>query len=284
MTKGGEQEYVALINELLDGPFEENRTGTRTSRKFGVCINYDLRGGKIPLFSCKKTDYKIILDELLWFISGSTDTKKLNSKIWDKNTSKKVLEEKGLWHYREGDLGPSYGFQWRHAGEQYLGCDMDYGGVDQLQEMVNLLKKEPYSRRNLVSSWSPTQLKEMALPPCHVLFQMLVKDVNKLTCVIIQRSGDLGLGVPFNVASYATLTHIMAKLTGLEATSLTHVINDAHVYENHVEGLRNLEVDPESNPILEISEDVHSLEDLRPEQFRITGYKPKKQRRLKMVV
>ena len=181
--------------------------------------------------------WRVCLKELLWFISGSTDNGKLKEqgvKIWNKNASREFLDSLGFWDRMEDDLGPVYGHQWRHFNAPYLDCDIDYRGegVDQLKYIENMLKNEETrnSRRILMSAWNPCQIPQMALPPCHVLSQFHVTEGNKLSCSVYQRSADVGLGLPFNIASYSFLTHLLAKHCDLEASELIHTIGDAHIY------------------------------------------------------
>ena len=203
----GEIEYLRLLRKVLfEGPMRETRN-SRVHSLFGERMVFDLRRG-FPLLTTKKMGYKTILRELLWFISGSTSNRDLQAKrvhIWDQNASKEFLESRGL-EYAEGDLGPIYGFQWRHAGATYVGSQAEYQGqgVDQLREIINLIKTDPHSRRIVMNAWNPPDLPKMALPPCHVMCQFYVNtEEHTLDCQMYQRSGDMFLGVPFNIASYA---------------------------------------------------------------------------------
>lgn len=238
-----EEEYLRTVRDIVKNGIErDDRTGTGTIALFGKQMRFSLKGGRLPLLTTKKMNFFLIVGELLWFISGNTDSKMLSSmgiKIWDMNGSKDNLKKLGFGDREEGDLGPVYGFQWRHWGAEYKGCKEDYTGkgVDQLMNVINLIKNDPCSRRIVMSAWNPTDLEDMVLPPCHILVQFIVSGKD-LTCILYQRSGDMGLGVPFNIASYALLTHIVAHSTGLNAIELIHNIGDAHVYLDHVDALK----------------------------------------------
>ena len=273
----GENQYLQLLQKVLrQGTKQTTRNATVLSL-FGERMVFDLQQG-FPLLTTKQMGYKTILRELLWFISGSTSNKELQDKrvhIWDQNASKEFLESRGL-DYEEGDLGPVYGFQWRYAGAEYKGCHEGYGGqgIDQLQNIVDLLRNDPHSRRILMSAWNPQDLDKMALPPCHVMCQFYVNsDNHTLDCQLYQRSGDMFLGVPFNIASYAFLTHILCKITGYKPGKLIHVLGDVHLYEDHVEQARTqLMRVPISFPEITIS-GVTDIDHIEEEMITITGYK-----------
>jgi dihydrofolate reductase/thymidylate synthase len=259
-------QYFNLIHKVLDkGELRDNRTNETTLSIFGARMEFDLSNNTIPLLTSKKMFWRGIVEELLWFISGSTDTQILANKgihIWDGNSSPEFLGKLGL-----PDVGPIYGFQWRHFGAEYNGCAENYAGmgVDQLKECIRLIKEDPFSRRIIISSWNPTQLSQMALPPCHMMCQFYVSnDKTQLSCQMCQRSADIALGVPFNIASYALLTHIIASICGLKANKLIHVIGDAHIYSSHIDALRKqinsnvkhkfprVEINPKKNNIDEL--------------------------------
>ena len=205
------------------------------------------------------------MEELLWFIRGSTNSNELHDKgvnIWDANGSREFLDNLGFQHRQTGDLGPVYGFQWRHFGADYADMASDYSGqgVDQLAEVVNLIKNDPQSRRIILSAWNPRAQTLMALPPCHVISQFYVEK-GKLSCLMFQRSGDMGLGVPFNVASYSLLTCMIAQVCQLGRGEFVHVIGDTHVYRNHVEPLRTqLDRHPLPFPVLKLNPGVMNIE------------------------
>lgn len=244
-----------------------------------------------------------MLAELLWFVSGATSSLPLSEqgvKIWDGNGSREFLDNVGLSHRAVGDLGPVYGFQWRHFGAEYVDAGTDYTGqgVDQLADVVHKLRTNPYDRRIIMSAWNPKDLKIMALPPCHMFAQFYVsyprsaaagqdeKPKGHLHCQLYQRSCDMGLGVPFNIASYALLTHMLAHVCDLVPGSLTHVMGDAHVYADHVEALRTqLEREPRDFPELEIRrEKGGSIDGWKVEDFVVKGYDPHKSIAMKMSV
>ncbi|KAK4120613.1 thymidylate synthase [Parathielavia appendiculata] len=301
-----EYEYLDLVREILDsGELRQDRTGTGTYSIFAPRpLKFSLnRDGTpiLPLLTTKRVFTKAVIAELLWFISGDTSSHTLSSqgvKIWDGNGSREFLNSLGLTDREVGDLGPVYGFQWRHFGARYVDAKTDYTGqgVDQLARIVHTLRTNPYDRRLILSAWNPTDLPRMVLPPCHMFAQFYVsypgsrttkpaisnnKPQGHLHCQLYQRSCDMGLGVPFNIASYALLTHMLAHVCGLVPGSLTHVMGDAHVYLNHVEALRTqLEREPRDFPELELARPAPPGEDTidgwKPEEFIIKGYNPHK--------
>lgn len=267
----------------------------------------------LPLLTTKRVFTKAVIAELLWFIAGSTSSLPLSEagvKIWDGNGSREFLDNVGLSHREVGDLGPVYGFQWRHFGADYVDAKTDYTGqgVDQLAGVIHQLKTNPFDRRMILSAWNPRDLKKMALPPCHMFAQFYVsypgqrrKDKNAegadasgetqrpkghLHCQLYQRSCDMGLGVPFNIASYALLTHMIAHVCDLVPGSLTHVMGDAHVYLDHVEALEvQVAREPRDFPELEIKREKGcSIDGWAAEDFVIKGYSPHKAIAMKMSV
>ena len=290
-----ERQYLDLIQKILKEGIERgDRTGTGTKSLFGAQMRFDLRDGTLPLLTTKRTFWRGVAEELLWFISGSTNANLLRDKgihIWDGNASKEFLETRGLGHRQEGDLGPVYGFQWRHFGAEYKDMHADYTGqgVDQLAECIDKIKHNPEDRRILLSAWNPNALHEMALPPCHLLAQFYVDTTkNELSCHMYQRSADMGLGVPFNIASYALLTHLMAHVTGRKPGELVHTLGDAHVYLNHIEPLEEqLERTPRPFPKLQIQNDpdrTKTIDDFTYEDLDVLGYHPYKAISMKMAV
>ena len=228
-----EYQYLDIINNIFENGHEcDDRTGTGILSYFGAQMRFNLSEG-FPLLTTKKVFFRGVITELLWFLRGSTDAKELekdNVHIWDGNTSREFLDSLGFKERREGDGGPIYGFNFRHYGANYKDCDTDYGneGIDQVQYVLDGIRNNPNSRRLLINLWNPVTLGEMVLPPCHVLYQFRVYG-DKLSCSMYQRSGDIGLGVPFNIASAALMTYIFAKLTNKIPGELVHSIG-THIF------------------------------------------------------
>ncbi|KAJ3311464.1 Thymidylate synthase [Blyttiomyces sp. JEL0837] len=248
-----ESQYLSLIQAILThGEQRNDRTGTGTLSLFAPPqMRFSLLDNVLPLFTTKRVALRAVFEELMWFIRGCTDSVKLSEKgvkIWEGNGSREALDRVGLVGNRVGDLGPVYGFQWRHFGAEYKGPEADYTGegVDQLFEVIKKIKENPTDRRILLSAWNPKDLTKMALPPCHLLSQFHVSNTSqqdpssplRLSCQLYQRSADMGLGVPFNVASYALITILLSYVTGLEPGNLIITLGDAHVYMDHVEALK----------------------------------------------
>lgn len=224
------------------GKKRSDRTGVGTVSIFGAQMRFSLRNNIFPLLTTKRVFWRAVAEELLWFIKGSTNAKELQDKnihIWDGNSTREFLDKMGFADREEGDLGPVYGFQWRHFGAEYKTCHDDYTGkgIDQLNEVIERIKKNPNDRRIIMSAWNVVDIPKMALPPCHCFVQFYVAD-GELSCQLYQRSADMGLGVPFNIASYALLTYMIAHVTGLKPGDFVHTIGDAHVYLNHIEPLK----------------------------------------------
>ena len=270
-----EKQYIELIHNILqNGTKEESRNGTTISI-FGNKMVFDLSNGTVPLLTTKKLAWKTCFRELMWFVSGCTDNTKLqekNVKIWNANGSREFLDSRGLQHIAVNDLGPVYGHQWRHFNASYETCHSNYEGkgVDQLKNIINALKDpgQHTSRRLIMSAWNPCQLDEMALPPCHVLVQFKVRESKYLSCLLYQRSGDVGLGVPFNIASYSFLCHILAHFCGLEADKLVYVLGDAHIYEDHIEPLKEqIKREPLEFPQMHFSQIPNTVEEYSEEHI-----------------
>lgn len=205
-------------------------------------MRFDLRNDVMPLLTTKRVFWRAVVEELLWFVRGSTDAKELQAKnvrIWDGNSTREFLDKSGFQDREEGDLGPVYGFQWRHFGAEYKACGDDYAGqgIDQLNDVITRIRNNPNDRRIIMCAWNAADLPKMALPPCHCLVQFYVAD-GELSCQLYQRSADMGLGVPFNIASYALLTYMIAHVTSLKTGDFVHTLGDAHVYLNHIEPLK----------------------------------------------
>ncbi|XP_065070460.1 thymidylate synthase-like [Rhopilema esculentum] len=284
-----EHQYLNLIKHVLShGKKKNDRTGTGTISVFGTQMRFSLREN-FPLLTTKRVFWRGVAEELLWFIKGSTNAKELSEKgvhIWDANGSKEFLEGRGLGHREEGDLGPVYGFQWRHFGAEYSDMHANYKnkGIDQLAEVIKLIKNNPDDRRIIMSAWNPVDLPKMALPPCHSFVQFYVCD-GELSCQMYQRSGDIGLGVPFNIASYSLLTCMIAHVCNLKPGDFVHTIGDAHVYANHVDALKiQIEREPRPFPTLKFKRNITDIDDFKFEDFELEGYKPHPKIKMEMAV
>lgn len=310
----GETAYLALVREVIErGEIRPDRTGAGTKSLFGRQLRFSLADGTLPLLTTKRVNYAAVADELVWFLSGSTNANDLSSKIWDSNSTREFLDSRGLTKNAAGDLGPVYGFQWRKWGAPYgsgsaaRALENDgtsqkrhpQDGIDQINECVRLLRTDPYSRRIVLSGWNVADLDKMALPPCHILCQFYVSgpqsssnrattngnktaadgDGNaieaapmRLSCSVYQRSADLGLGLPFNIASYALLTHLFAKTVGMVAHELVFSIGDAHVYLPHIHGLeRQLARVPFAFPKVRLA-DGADVNNVTAADFTVLGY------------
>jgi thymidylate synthase len=283
MENHEEQQYLNLIKNILEnGTWEEGRNG-KTKSIFGNMMRFSLKDGKIPILTTKKTAWKTCLKELLWFIRGDTDNKLLQEQgvhIWDGNTTREFLDSRGLKDYREGLIGPGYGFQWRHFGGDYDSSEAGVKeggnrGVDQLQQIIDALKDpaQRTSRRLIMSAWNPQQLDQMALPPCHILCQFNVHDGNKLSCSMYQRSNDEACGTTFNIASYSFLTHLIAKHCGLEAYEFVYFKGNCHIYEEHVDGLKlQIQREPFPFPTVSIKQVRENINDYHIDDFILENY------------
>lgn len=248
------KQYHDALRHILDhGAPSEDRTGTGTLSVFGMQMRYDLADG-FPLVTTKRVHLKSIIHELLWFLSGDTNVRYLQENgvsIWNE------------WADAEGDLGPVYGKQWR-----------DFGGIDQIVALEKMIRQNPDSRRMIVSAWNPADVPNMALPPCHTLWQVRVLG-GKLHLQLYQRSADMFLGVPFNLASYALLLQMLAHVSGLQAGTFVHSLGDAHIYSNHMEQVRTqLARTPRPLPIMTLLRRPDSVLDFRYDDFRLEGYEP----------
>ncbi|XP_041972932.1 thymidylate synthase [Aricia agestis] len=279
-TKHEEYQYLNLVKQIIEtGSKRGDRTGVGTLSIFGAMQRYSLRDNILPLLTTKRVFTRGVIEELLWIISGSTDSKALAGKnvhIWDANGSRAFLDNLGFTERSEGDLGPVYGFQWRHCGAEYKDEKTNYAGqgIDQLQNVINTIKNNPDDRRILMCAWNPPDLPKMALPPCHCLVQFYVSN-GELSCLMYQRSADMGLGVPFNIASYSLLTHMIAHITNLKPGEFIHTTGDTHVYLNHVEPLKQqMEREPRPFPTLKFEREIKSIDDFKFEDFIIENYKP----------
>lgn len=248
------KQYLDILRDIMEnGVDKPNRTGIDTRSVFGRQMHFDLSKG-FPLVTTKKVFLKGIIHELIWLLSGNTNIKYLtdnNVKIWNE------------WADENGDLGPVYGAQWRNFND---------AGIDQIADVINRIKTNPNDRRMIVSAWNPCQIDQMALPPCHCFFQFYVAN-EKLSCMLYQRSCDMFLGVPFNIASYALLTMMIAQVTGLQPGEFVHTLGDAHIYHNHFEQVKEqLSRTPYPLPQMKINPEVKNIDDFKYEDFELVGY------------
>ena len=287
-----EYQYLRLIKNILDnGTWCEGRNG-RTKSIFGQSMRFSLLNGQIPILTTKKTAWKTCLKEILWFIHGQTDNTILQEQgvhIWDGNSSRDFLDSRGLTEMKEGLIGPGYGHQWRHFNAPYdvsTGNLLEDKGIDQLQQIIDELKDpiQRFSRRLVMSAWNPCQLDEMALPPCHIMCQFNVHDGNKLSCCMTQRSADFFLGIPFNIASYSLLTHLLAKHCGLEAYVFIHFMGNCHLYENAIDAAA-LQVtrEPFPFPKVAINQVREKIQDYQVEDFIVSDYQHHEAIKVEMV-
>lgn len=277
-----EQAYIALIKRVLErGVLKQSRVGDCYSL-FGETLTFSLRKNKLPLLTTRSIHYRSIVEELLWFLRGDVNIKYLQEKgvtIWDKDTKRETLDKRGLTSYKEGDVGPSYGFNWRHFGAEYKG-EVDYKnkGFDQIVNLIDGIKQDPFSRRHILTSFNPQQVHQAVLPPCHLTFQICIrkgKNSYRMTGLVYMRSSDIPLGLPFNIASYATLLHILCKACSgkdvYKPEELKLFLGDAHIYANQKEGcLKQMGRKILEPPTLEIK-DFKDL-NLTFEQFVVKDY------------
>lgn len=252
-----DDKYLGLVAHVLEtGEDRDDRTGVGTRGIFGSALEFDLQAG-FPILTTKSTHFHSVVVELLWFLRGDTNIKYLKDNkcsIWDE------------WADENGDLGPVYGKQWRSFPRP------DGGSVDQIKNVVEGLRADPFSRRHLVVAWNPGEIDEMALPPCHVLFQFYVDTKGRLSCQLYQRSVDIGLGLPFNIASYALLTHMIAHELGLKVGKFRHIGGDVHIYQNHIDALYS-QMERDHHPAPELQMSFDSMFTARPEDFKLVNYK-----------
>ena len=249
------KQYLDVLKDIMEnGQDANNRTGIYARKVFGRQLRFDLSEG-FPLVTTKKTYLRAIIHELIWLLSGNTNIKYLhdnNVTIWDE------------WADENGDLGPVYGHQWRNFNSQ---------GIDQIKDVIERIKKNPQDRRLIVTAWNPAQIEEMALPPCHAFFQFDVTPDGKLNCMLYQRSCDMFLGVPFNIASYSLLTMMIAQVCGLKAGEFVHTLGNAHIYSNHFDQVKlQLSREPYPLPKMKINPEVKNIDDFKYEDFELVDY------------
>lgn len=283
-----EQMYLDLMNEIRHmGHLKSDRTGVGVRSLFGKSLRFSLKNHRLPLLTTKRVFFKGVAKELLWFLKGSSHNKSLQQDgvhIWDGNGSREFLDRNGLSHYEEGELGPVYGYQWRSWGKPYRtdpqhGTTNEQTGIDQIQQIIHTIRTNDACRRMILSAWNVSQIDEMALPPCHVLAQFYVhvdeQNQKRLSCSMYQRSADIFLGVPFNIASYALLTHLLAHVTGTVAHELVMNFGDTHLYQNHVEQAdtqiaRYNECKP--FPTVQIDPRVRDIDDITYDDISLVDY------------
>ena len=276
-----ENQYLNLLDDILSTHNNQEGRNGNTLSIFGSTMHFSLEHNKIPIMTTKKVAWKTCLRELLWFIKGDTNNKHLKEKnvhIWDENGSRQFLDGRGLTKFMEDDLGPIYGFQWRHYNAKYHNCNSDYSnkGIDQLKEVIECLKdpEKRNSRRMIITAWNPCQLDIMALPPCHIFMQFNVTNNNKLSCAMYQRSNDEACGTCFNIASYCFLTHLLAKHCDLEPYEFLYYKGNCHIYEEHISNIKvQLQREPFEFPTLEIINKRMNIEDYVETDFVVSNYK-----------
>jgi thymidylate synthase len=290
MTNSDEKKYLDLIKKVLEEGELRNTRNSVTKSLFSEKLDFDI-SDSIPFITTKKLAWKTVIKELLWFLSGSTDNKKLldqDVKIWLGNSTREYMDSIGFTEREVNDLGPIYGHQWRHFNAEYKDQKTDYTnkGVDQIQQVIHLLKNDPMSRRIILTAWNPCQINQVNLPPCHIMCQFYVSSNKELSCMMYQRSADIGLGLPFNIASYAVLTYILGKLSNLKPKKLSIIIGDAHIYENHIDALKEqITREPFEFPKLELNleKEYNKVEDFDINDFKILNYKCFEHLKMQMV-
>ncbi len=269
------KQYLGLLQHVLDhGAQKDDRTGTGTLSVFGYQMRFDLQKG-FPLLTTKKMHTRSIIHELLWFLKGDTNVNYLKANgvtIWDEWAT---AEQCARFGRKENDLGPVYGHQWRNFGAtKNTDGSFKNDGADQISSLIEMIKKNPNSRRLIVSGWNPKEADQVSLPPCHTLFQFYVAD-GKLSCQLYQRSADIFLGVPFNIASYSLLTHMIAQVCNIEVGEFVHTLGDAHLYLNHIDQAKEqLSREPKALPQLKLNPDRKTIFDFVFEDFQILNYDP----------
>lgn len=281
MNNTEEDAYIDLLKEILENGEERNdRTNTGVLSVFGRQLKFDIEKA-CPIITTKHVAWKSCIKELLWFLRGDTNSKnleKIGVNIWKQNSSREFLDKTGLYDLEEGDIGAGYGFQWRHFGAEYKGCDKNYDsqGIDQIANLLESIKNDPFGRRHIISAWNPLAFDTMALPPCHCFAQFYVSKDSKLSCHLYQRSVDTFLGFPWNIMSYAMLTKIIALKCDLTPKELIITTGDTHIYKNHIEQVKTqIERTPYEFPEIKINKDVKfkDFSEITIDDFEIIGYK-----------
>ena len=289
-TINNEKEYLGLVERVIkNGEIMNGRNG-KTIGLFGEKMVFSLKNNTVPVLTTKKFAWKTCIKELLWFINGDTNNDTLSNQgvgIWDKNASAEFKKSIGVKYTNPGDLGPIYGHQWRHFNADYSDCNENYKGqgVDQFQNIINNLNNldTRYSRRHVMSAWNPCQLEEMVLPPCHILSHFSVNNRDELSAAVYQRSGDVGLGVPFNIASYSFLVCLLAEHCGLVPNKLVHFIGDAHIYESHIAPLNEqIKIRPFPSPTFRIKK-RDCINDYEIDDFSLNDYKYNSKIKMNMI-
>lgn len=287
---GEERQYLDMCNNIIEmGYAKSDRTGTGTFSTFGRTMRFSLRGGTMPLLTTKRVFWRGVVEELLFFISGATDSNLLSDKgvnIWKGNTSREFLDSRGLTEYKEGEMGKMYGFQWRHWGAEYKGSSHDYSGegIDQLQQCIDMIKNDPDSRRIIMSAWNVEDIPKGVLPPCHYSVQFACEG-EELSMIVTMRSLDLGCGFPFNVASYSLLLHMVAQITGKEPGDIVFNSGDTHVYKNHVDGLtEQISRIPRGFPMISLNGSVTRIDDFKASDIELEEYYPYDAIKLEMAI
>lgn len=273
-----ENQFLSLMNDIVShGNKKGDRTGTGTMSVFGRQLRFDLTEGRIPMMTTRPVSLRYVFEELMWILRGQTNNKILNDKkihIWDDNTTREFLDSRGLTHLPEGDVGASYGFQMRHFGEEYKDCETKYGGFDQLDNVIKLLKNNPDSRRIVISLWNPAQLDKMALPPCLYGYQFYVSN-GYLSCILTQRSSDIALAGSHNCIAGALLVHMLGAITGLKAGELIWNPADIHVYMNQIDAVdEQLKRHPKPFPTLRVVNVPKDIRDFKYSDFKLYNYAP----------
>jgi len=284
-----EQQLLDTLSTILDhGEERIDRTGVGTKSIFGVDMRFNLQNHSFPLMTTRKLSLRMVFEELMWFLRGQTDVGILRAKkvpVWNPNSSREFLDSRGLTHYKEGDIGPAYGHQFRHFGAPYTNCDTDYSGqgFDQLEYVIDLLKNNPTSRRILMNIWNPAVLDEVALPPCLFCYQFYVSEGKYLSCKLTQRSSDISLAGGWNIATGSLLVYMLSAICGYEPKELVWSIGDCHIYLNQLDGVREqLKRSPRTPPKLHVIKTPDDITKFEYDCFRLEDYSPHPAIKLKL--